>query len=66
MAKLKKNIEKTPSGGDYSEIIFLNDKHEVVDETIATLCVIRECTNEGRLLKEIWGKPKKIDIKSEA
>lgn len=45
----------TPSGGDYSEIVFFNDKHEVVDESEATHCVIRECKADGALVYETWG-----------
>lgn len=55
MAKYRRTNEPTPSGGAYSEIYFFNDAGESVDETIATRCVIRECTAEGGLLNETWG-----------
>lgn len=55
MAKYEKTIEKTPNGGDYSEIYYFDDEGNNVDETIATRCVIRECTKDGELINEIWG-----------
>lgn len=54
MATHKRTNEPTPSGGAYSEIYFFNDAGEPVDETIATKCAIRECTQDGNLLNEIW------------
>ena len=47
--------EKTPNGGDYSEIFFMNDAGEVVDESAATKCAIRECKSDGTLVNEIFG-----------
>ncbi len=47
--------EKTPNGGDYSEIFFMNDAGEVVDESNATKCAIRECKLDGTLLNETFG-----------
>ncbi len=47
--------EKTPNGGDYSEIFFMNDIGEMVDESVATKCVIRECKLDGTLVNEIFG-----------
>lgn len=46
--------EKTPNGGDYSELYYLDDNGNVVDEKDATRCVIRECTNDGELIKETF------------
>lgn len=55
--------EKTPTGGDYSEILYLDDAGNLVDETVATKCVIRECKNDGTLVNETFGvcdaKPQK-------
>lgn len=45
----------TPSGGDYSEIVFFDDKFAIVDESEATRCVIRECKADGTLVCEAWG-----------
>ena len=45
----------TPSGGAYSEIYYFDDVGNCVDESIATKCVIRECTSDGTLLQETWG-----------
>lgn len=47
--------EKTPNGGDYSEIFYLNDEQDVVEQKDATKCVIRECLNDGTLIQETWG-----------
>ena len=49
--------EPTPNGGEYSEIVFLNDQYEEVDESEATRCVIRECMSDGKLVAETWGEP---------
>ena len=45
----------TPSGGDYSEIVFFNDDGDVVEEKDATCCVIRECKDDGSIVNETWG-----------
>ena len=55
MASYERVNEKTPCGGAYSEIYYLDDNHNVVDETVATKCVIRECDENGNLLQETWG-----------
>lgn len=55
MATSERVDEKTPSGGDYSELIFLNDDMEQVDESVATRCVIRECMSDGTLVNETFG-----------
>lgn len=47
--------EMTPSGGDYSEIFYLDDNHNIVNPEKATKCVIRELKNSGELVNEIWG-----------
>ena len=55
MAKYKKIIGETPNGGAYSEIYFFDEQGHSVDETDAVRCVIRECTENGDLINEIWG-----------
>ena len=55
MATGRRTDGPPPSGGDYSEIVFFNDKHEVVDASEATHCVIRECKADGTLVYETWG-----------
>ena len=45
----------TPGGGDYSEIIYLDDNGDAVDEDVATKCVIRECASDGSLICETLG-----------
>lgn len=61
MATYKRINEKTPNGGDYSEIFYLNDKNDPADETVATHfiireCKIRECKNNGELVSETFAK----------
>ena len=55
MATHERVYEKPPGGGAYSEILYLDEKHNVVDSGIATHCVIREYTKEGHLIRETWG-----------
>ena len=55
MATIERVDEKTPSGGDYSELVYLNDDMEPVDESVATKCVIRECMSDGALVNETFG-----------
>ena len=47
---------KTPVGGDYSEIYYLDDHGNIVDSSEAKQCVIRECLNDGTLLRETFCK----------
>ena len=58
MATHERMYEKTPSGVAYSEIFYLDEKHNVVDSSIATRCVIREYTKDGHLIRETWASPK--------
>jgi hypothetical protein len=46
--------EKTPNGGDYSEIYYMDNDGNVVDENVATKAVIRECKENGSLICETW------------
>lgn len=55
MAKHKKIMGKTPNGGAYSEIYFFDNSGNIVDETKAVKCVIRECAENGDLIAETWG-----------
>jgi hypothetical protein len=48
--------ERTPSGGDYSEIYYLDNNGNQIDSEKATNCIIRECLKDGTLLNEIHGK----------
>lgn len=54
--KYQKIEEKTPGGGDYSEIYYFDDDNNLVDEKQATKCVIRECRKNGELINETWGQ----------
>ena len=56
MAKYERIDEETPNGGAYSEIFYLDDKHNVVDSGIAAQWVIRECKANGELICETWGE----------
>lgn len=47
--------EKTPCGGDYSEIFYMDAAGNVVDEKAAVKCAIRECKADGTLLNETFG-----------
>ena len=53
--KYQRIDEPTPSGGDYSEIYYLDEKNNNVDESEASRCVIRECKKNGELINETWG-----------
>lgn len=55
MASTERIDGRTPSGGDYSEILYLNDAMEPVDEDAATRCVIREFRSDGTLIMETVG-----------
>lgn len=54
--KYQKIEEKTPSGGDYSEIYYFDDDNNPIDEKQASKCVIRECKKDGELISETWGR----------
>lgn len=53
--KHKKINKMTPSGGDYSEIYYMDDNGKIVDDSVATKCIIRECKSDGTLVKESIG-----------
>ena len=41
---------KTPAGGDYSEVWYMNNNGDIVEKDFATQCMIRECLNDGTLI----------------
>ena len=43
---------KTPCGGDYSEIFYMDDQGNAVDASAATWCMIHECRADGTLIRE--------------
>ena len=53
--KTKRVDGETPSGGDYSEIFYMDKNHNMVDEKEATICIIRECKSDGTLVRETIG-----------
>ena len=55
MASYKRIEEKTPNGGDYSEIYYMDKNGNSIDEEEATNCIIRECESDGPLLNETFG-----------
>ena len=55
MATHERVNEKTPSGGDYSEIFYLNEKHDLVEPEKATECIIHECLADGTLIQTTYG-----------
>lgn len=46
---------KTPSGGDYAMIFYLDDEDNVVAEKKATHTIINEDTKDGKLLLTTYG-----------
>ena len=56
--KYQKIEEKTPSGGDYSEIYYFDDDNNPIDKKQASKCVIRVCKKDGELVNETWGRCK--------
>lgn len=58
--KTKERIdEKTPNGGDYSEIYYLDENKKSCNKESATRVYIRECTAEGALVQETYGTIKR-------
>lgn len=55
----KRVEEKTPSGGDYSEIHYLDKFGNPTDEENAVRCIVRECRSDGKLVSETFGLLKK-------
>ncbi len=53
--KVEKIEGKTPNGGVRSEIIYMNDKSELVDKKKATRAVIRELDENNKIIFETWG-----------
>ncbi len=49
----EKIIDKTPSGGDYSEIFYLDDKGNSTDSDKATHCIIRSLRMTMKVLFHI-------------
>lgn len=55
MTSYEKIEERTPSGGDYSEIYYMDKDGNFADKEDAVTCIIRECKSDGTLLNEIHG-----------
>ena len=51
----KRIDNKTPSGGDYAMIYYLDDEDNVVVEEKATRTIINEYTKDGKLLFTTYG-----------
>lgn len=56
MACYERIDEKTPAGGDYSQIYYLDGNGNLAEAEKATEFIIRECTGDGTLIKETYGK----------
>lgn len=52
----EKIIEKTPNGGVYSIITYLDNYGKVVDKKEATKCVIGEYDKDDNLIFETFGE----------
>ncbi len=52
--KVKRIDGATPAGGDYSEIYYLDDEGNTVDESLAVKGIIRECKKDGSLIQETF------------
>ena len=59
MDKNNRIYGSTPAGGDYSELFYMNKKHEYVEPEEAEIGVIRECKEDGTLVGETWFMTKK-------
>ena len=55
MVNYERVNEKTPCGGEYSEIFYFDDNRNPIDAEKATIFVIRECDCDGNLIKETYG-----------
>ena len=55
MAKKERINGKTPSGGDYSELVYLDENFKNVDEKDAKFCVIYEYLNDGTVVGTTYG-----------
>ncbi|MBR2260038.1 MAG: hypothetical protein IJ899_22430 [Blautia sp.] len=51
---MNRQYHKTPAGGDYSEIFYLDDANNIVEPEEATHGAIRECKMDGTLVQETW------------
>lgn len=50
------------SGVDYIEYIYYDENDRLIDSSKAVKCKIRECSADGTVLRELWGKPYKNHI----
>ena len=55
MSTTKRIDTKTPNGGSYCVITFLNEKDEAVEEEKATRCRISEYDEKDELISETVG-----------
>lgn len=51
--------KKTPSGGDYSEIFYLDENGKTADKSVATRAVIYECMADGTAINRTFMEKKK-------
>ncbi len=58
----ERNNKKTPLGGDYSELVYVNDMLQEVSKEDATQCIIYERKNNDEIVGITYGylkNPKK-------
>lgn len=51
----ERDYGKTPSGGDYSEILYFDKDGNLVPPEPSHTCKIRECMSDGTLVGEVSG-----------
>lgn len=56
MRTVERINRKTPNGGAYSEIHYLDDNKRACDKAHATVVRIRECKTDGTLVQETYGR----------
>ena len=59
MATHKIFREKTPHGGDYLKLVYLDDEFHAVDESVATCCEFLEYKDSGELVSSTMGQLEK-------
>jgi hypothetical protein len=50
----EKHIGVTPSGGDYTEIFYFDEKGNAAEKSVAKRAIVRECKSDGTLVNETF------------
>lgn len=56
MAKKHKSDDPTPNGGVRSEVYYLDDENNMVDEKVATRCEVVELDKDGDIVHRTFGR----------